>query len=146
MLFNKTAYILTKIALSSSLSQCDAARPASEQCRATGHTKDSRTSLAGSSVDQAIEAAISVPESVGSYSGNLALAIRCDKAWVYPSIQTQTAHFKDVVQTLTLPPNAQVLRQEVRNLLEKVAIEKVPPSERESGFYSRYFVIPKRAF
>ncbi len=52
--------------------------------------------------------------------------------------------FNGVVQSLTLPRNAQVLRQEVCNLLEKGAIEKVPPSERESGFYSRYFVIPKR--
>ncbi len=52
--------------------------------------------------------------------------------------------FNGVVQSLTLHRNAQVLRQEVCNLLEKGAIEKVPPSERESGFYSRYFVIPKR--
>ncbi len=48
------------------------------------------------------------------------------------------------MQSLTLPRNAQVLRQEVRNLLEKGAIEKVPPNEQESGFYSCYFVIPKR--
>ncbi len=52
--------------------------------------------------------------------------------------------FKGVVQSLTLPRNAQVLREEVRNLLKKGAIEKVPPSEQESGFYSRYFVMPKR--
>ncbi len=52
--------------------------------------------------------------------------------------------FNGVVQSLTLPQNVQVLRQEVYNLLEKGAIEKVPPSERENRFYSRYFVIPKR--
>ncbi len=94
MLFNKNAYILTKRAPSFSLSQCDAARPTSEQCRATTHTKDSRASLAGSSVDQATKAAISVSESVGSYSGNLALATQCDKARIYPSIQTQTTPFQ----------------------------------------------------
>ncbi len=94
MLFNKNAYILTKRALSSSLSQCDAARPDTEQCRATAHTKDSRASLASSSVDQAIKAAISVPESLGIYSGNLALATRCDKARIYPSIQMQTTPFQ----------------------------------------------------
>ncbi len=38
--------------------------------------------------------------------------------------------FNCVVQSLTLPQNVQVLRQEVCNLLEKGAIEKVPPSER----------------
>ncbi len=144
MLFNKDAYILTKRALSSSLSQCDAARPASEQCRATTHTKVSRASLAGSSTGQTAKAAISVPESVGNYSGNLALATRCDKAQVYLQFRRRPPRFNGVVQSLTLPRNAQVLRQEVCNLLEKGAIEKVPPSERESGFYSRYFVIPKR--
>ncbi len=95
MLFNKNTYILTKRALSSSLSQCDAARPA---------TKDSRASLAGSSVDQATKAAISVSESVGSYSWNLALAARCDKVRIYPSIQTQTTPFQwcGAVSNITL--------------------------------------------
>ncbi len=85
--FNKNAYILTKRAPSFSLSQCDAVHPPSEQCRATAHSKDSRASLA-------TKAAISVSESVGSYSGNLALATRCDKAWIYPSIQMQTTPFQ----------------------------------------------------
>ncbi len=94
MLFNKKAYILTKRALSSSLSQCDAACPASEQCRAAAHTGYSRASLDGASVDRAVKAAMSVPERVGSYSGDLALATRCDKARIYPSIQTQTTPFQ----------------------------------------------------
>ncbi len=144
MLFNKNTYILRKRALSSSPSQCDAARPAWEQCRATAHTKDSHASLASSSVDQAIKAAISVPESVGSYSGNLALATPCDKAWVYPSIQTQTTPFQRRGAVSNIASKLQVLREEVRNLLKKGAIEKVPQSEQESGFYSRYFVMPKR--
>ncbi len=37
---------------------------------------------------------MSVPERVGSYSGNLALATRCDRAWIYSSIQTQTTPFQ----------------------------------------------------
>ncbi len=144
MLFNKKAYILTKRALSSSLSQCDAACPASEQCKAAAHTGYSRASLDGASVDRAVKAAMPVPERVGSYSGDLALATRCDKARIYPSIQTQTPRFNGVVQSLTLPRNALFLRQEVCNLLGKGAIEKVPQSELECGFYSRYFVVPKR--
>ncbi len=52
--------------------------------------------------------------------------------------------FNGVVQSLTLPRNAQVLRQEVCFLLKKGAVERVPPSELETGFYSRYFVVPKR--
>ncbi len=51
-------------------------------------TKYSSASLAGSSVDQATESlnAMSVPERMGSYFGDLALATLSDKARVYPSI------------------------------------------------------------
>ncbi len=52
--------------------------------------------------------------------------------------------FNGVVQSLTLPRNAQALRQEIGCLLEKGAVERVPPSELESDFYSRYFVASKR--
>ncbi len=52
--------------------------------------------------------------------------------------------FNGVVQSLTSPRNAQVLRQEIGCLLEKGAVERVPPNKLESGFYSRYFVVPKR--
>ncbi len=36
-----------------------------------------------------------------------------------------------------------VMEQEVHSLLVKEAIERVPPPDRESGFYSRYFIVPK---
>nr|XP_055041699.1 uncharacterized protein LOC129429202 [Misgurnus anguillicaudatus] len=52
--------------------------------------------------------------------------------------------FKGVVSSLTAPQNAPILRQEVQNLLAIGAIERVPHSELESGFYSRYFVVPKK--
>ncbi|XP_056608266.1 uncharacterized protein LOC130425869 [Triplophysa dalaica] len=52
--------------------------------------------------------------------------------------------FSGVVPSLTSAQNAPVLRQEIGSLLAKGAIERVPPNERESGFYSRYFVVPKR--
>ena len=40
--------------------------------------------------------------------------------------------------------DAHVLRAEVMTLLKKGAIEIVSPSESESGFYSRYFLVPKK--
>ncbi len=40
--------------------------------------------------------------------------------------------------------DAQVLRAEVINLLEKWSIKIVPPVQSKSGFYSRYFLIPKK--
>ncbi len=42
------------------------------------------------------------------------------------------------------PEQALVMEREVDTLLRKEAIEVVPPHERESGFYSRYFIVPKK--
>ncbi len=52
--------------------------------------------------------------------------------------------FSGVVSTLVQGENARVLRSEVMTLLEKGAIEMVPPALSESGFYSRYFLVPKK--
>ncbi len=52
--------------------------------------------------------------------------------------------FKEVFLTLVGPKQALVLEQEVNTLLRKEAIEVVPPLDRESGFYSRYFIVPKK--
>ncbi len=51
--------------------------------------------------------------------------------------------FSGVVSTLVQSKNTHVLRSEVMTLLEKGAIERVPQSQSESGFYSRYFLVPK---
>ncbi|KAL0187573.1 hypothetical protein M9458_014672, partial [Cirrhinus mrigala] len=42
------------------------------------------------------------------------------------------------------PEQGLVMEQEVDTLLRKEAIEVVPPHDRESGFYSRYFIVPKK--
>ncbi len=52
--------------------------------------------------------------------------------------------FSGVVSTSVQSENAHVLRLEVMTLLEKGAIERVPPAQSESGFYSRYFLVPKK--
>ncbi len=39
---------------------------------------------------------------------------------------------------------ASVLQQELSSLLQKGAIEEIPQSEVERGFFSRYFLVPKR--
>ncbi|KAL0173095.1 hypothetical protein M9458_033406, partial [Cirrhinus mrigala] len=41
------------------------------------------------------------------------------------------------------PEQGLVMEQEVDTLLRK-AIEVVPPHDRESGFYSWYFIVPKK--
>ncbi len=49
-----------------------------------------------------------------------------------------------VNSTLVGPEQALVMEREVDTLLGKEAIKVVPPHERESGFYSRYFIVPKK--
>ncbi|XDV38535.1 hypothetical protein PO909_007910 [Leuciscus waleckii] len=41
--------------------------------------------------------------------------------------------------------NAPVMRAEVATLLAKGLIETVPPAEMKSGFYSPYFIVPKKS-
>ncbi|KAL0198941.1 hypothetical protein M9458_007481, partial [Cirrhinus mrigala] len=53
-------------------------------------------------------------------------------------------HFNGVFPTVVSPEQGLVMEQEVDTLLRKEAIEVVPPHDRESGFYSRYFIIPKK--
>ena len=43
-----------------------------------------------------------------------------------------------------LPEKAEVLRAEVQALLDKAAIEEVPLGQENMGFYSTYFLVPKK--
>ncbi|KAL0173816.1 hypothetical protein M9458_029784, partial [Cirrhinus mrigala] len=52
--------------------------------------------------------------------------------------------FSGVVPTLVVSKDAHVLRSEVMILLEKGTMEVVHPAQSESGFYSRYFLVPKK--
>ncbi|KAL0203138.1 hypothetical protein M9458_001156, partial [Cirrhinus mrigala] len=52
--------------------------------------------------------------------------------------------FNGVFPTVVGPEQGRVMEQEVATLLRKEAIEVVPPQSRESGFYSRYFIVPKK--
>ncbi len=49
-----------------------------------------------------------------------------------------------VFSTEVAPQQVLVMEKEVKALLEKGAIEYVPHSNRETGFYSRYFIVPKK--
>ncbi len=137
--FNKNAYFLTKRAFSSSLNKCGSPCPASVQCRSASNTGYSRAPN-----DRAAKAAASVHKRVEGYSGNLANLLNVIERGYTLQFRRRPPRFNGVVQSLTSPRNAQALRQEIGCLLEKGAVERVPPHELESGFYSRYFVVPKR--
>ncbi len=52
--------------------------------------------------------------------------------------------FRGVLETAVAAQNAPVLREEIAVLLAKDAIEPVPPAEMRQGFYSPYFIVPKK--
>ncbi|KAL0199203.1 hypothetical protein M9458_007743, partial [Cirrhinus mrigala] len=52
--------------------------------------------------------------------------------------------FNGVFPTVVSPEQGLVMEQEVDTLLRKEAIEVVPSHNRESRFYSRYFIVPKK--
>ncbi len=52
--------------------------------------------------------------------------------------------FNGFLETSVAVRNAPVLRKEIAVLLAKDAIEPVPPAEMRQGFYSPYFIVPKK--
>ncbi len=50
--------------------------------------------------------------------------------------------FMGVFSTEMAPQKVLVMEHEVKALLKKGAIEYVPHSNRETGFYSRFFIVP----
>ncbi len=52
--------------------------------------------------------------------------------------------FMGVFSPEVAPRQVLVMEQEVKALLEKGAIEYVPHSNRETGLYRRYFIVPKK--
>lgn len=52
--------------------------------------------------------------------------------------------YNGVLLTLVHPDQVLMMEQEVKTMLVKVAIEQVPPPDREFGFYRRYFIVEKK--
>ncbi len=50
-----------------------------------------------------------------------------------------------MVATSVQSKDAHILRLGMMNLLEKRALEKVPPAQSESGFYSHYLSLKRMA-
>ncbi len=51
---------------------------------------------------------------------------------------------KGIIQTSVRDNNAHILWSEVQTLLAEKAMQTVPLANSESGFYSRYFLVPKK--
>ncbi|KAI2656006.1 Transposon Ty3-G Gag-Pol polyprotein [Labeo rohita] len=70
---------------------------------------------------------------------------RCISPSIDPT-STQVGGVAIAAQPVTLvdPDDASVLRAEIAFFLAKDAIEPVPPAEMKLGFYSPYFIVPKK--
>ncbi len=60
------------------------------------------------------------------------------------TVQVSPSQVLGVLSTEVAPQQVLVMEKEVKALLEKGAIEYVPHSNRETGFYSRFFIVPKK--
>lgn len=52
--------------------------------------------------------------------------------------------FRGLTASVVNANSARALREEIDSLLQQNAVRVVPPSEARSGFYSKYFVVPKK--
>ncbi len=81
--------------------------------------------------------------SLSKLFGNMEITAKC--------VSVGPAHCRERLQnpvrfssTLVDPGQTLVMEREVDTLLRKEAIEVLPPHERESGFYSQYFIVSKK--
>ncbi len=129
---------LRKRTLSSSLSQYNSARPASERYGATTHTGNSRATLAGDSNGQATKAAMSITEHVENYSKNLWLL--CMRAGVRPS--TTLSQWRGAVSNIALKCTDPKTRAML--IAPKRSGRTSPSKQARVQFSSRYFEVLKR--
>ena len=72
--------------------------------------------------------------------------------WVLRTIQhgyrlqfrTAPPMFREIVYSHARGEAAQILQGEIATLLMKGAVRIVPPDQSHAGFYSRYFLVPKK--
>ncbi len=103
-------------------------------------SRPSRHPISGmSSLTRHSDSSVALPSRMGASTRGIAL-------WVLCTIRTgYTPRFDGVHLTVVNSTSkASVLQQELSSLLQKGAIEEVPQSEVERGFFSRYFLVPKR--
>ncbi len=89
---------------------------------------------------------------VGCSFGATWLALPSPSRWLIRTIRLGYAiqftrwppKFSGVLKTSVAVRGAPVLHEEITVLLAKDAIEPVPPAEMKQGFYSPYFIVPKK--
>ncbi len=82
---------------------------------------------------------------MGAFTRGIAVCSPHNSNRLHSSVGKNPPRFDGVHLTVVnSAAKASVLQQELSSLLQKGAIEEVPQSEVERGFFSRYFLVPKR--
>ncbi|KAL0185568.1 hypothetical protein M9458_017238, partial [Cirrhinus mrigala] len=92
------------------------------------------------------------PQNAASWRGRPRLNLPNPSRWLLRTIWLGYAihfarcppKFRGILYTSVRGENAAVLRAEIAVLLAKDAIETVPSAEMKKGFYSPYFIVPKK--
>ncbi len=86
---------------------------------------------------------IGTPRQLGEMH-RLSVVTEHDPKGVQTAILRKSPGFSGIRQSKVQAENANVLREEIHFLLLKEAIQKVPAKESNKGFFSQYFLIPKK--
>ncbi len=95
-------------------------------------------------VDCTVGATCTASGSVACAAQPVSLAHAHNSTRLRDSVRQATSQVQRRTQDCVAARNAPVLREEIGVLLAKDAIEPVPPAEMRQGFYSPYFIVPKK--
>ncbi len=111
-------------------------------------SRPSRHPISGmSSLTRHSDSSVTLPSRMGASTGGIAVGSQHFSNQLHSSVwkKSPPPRFDGVHLTVVNSASkASVLQQELSSLLQKGAIEEVPQSEVERGFFSRYFLVPKR--
>ncbi len=110
-------------------------------------SRPSRHPISGmSSLTRHSDSSVALPSRMGASTGGIAVGSPHNSNRLHSSVwEKSPPRFDGVHLTVANSASkASVLQQELSSLLQKGAIEEVPQSEVERGFFSRYFLVPKR--
>ncbi len=109
-------------------------------------SRPSRHLISGmSSLTRHSASSVTLPSRMGASTGGIAMGSPHNSVRLHSSVGRNPPRFDGVHLTVVNSASkASVLQQELSSLLQKGAIEEVPQSDVERGFFSCYFLVPKR--
>ncbi len=110
-------------------------------------SRPSRHPISGmSSLARHYDSSVTLPSRMGAFTRGIAVGSPHNSNRLHSSVWEKSPPRFDGVHLTVVnsAAKASVLQQEFSSLLQKGAIEEVPQSEVERGFFSRYFLVPKR--